>query len=98
MIARRAMESMQAVKARMRGIKHTMTIVTMKAIKYMKKHIVKMRKFKKVPTLDVHGRGTQICFDGQVMFEAHTEGEKFKLRSLALELQNKRDVERWMQV
>jgi hypothetical protein len=35
---------------------------------------------------------------GQVMFEAHTEGEKFRLRALALELQTKRDVERWMQV
>ena len=98
MIARRAIESMQAMKARMRGIKHIMKIVTMKAIKYMKKHIVKPRKFKKIQTPDVHGRGTQICVDGQVMFEAHTEGEKFKLRSLALELQTKRDVERWMQV
>ena len=47
---------------------------------------------------DVRGRGNQICVEGQVMFEAHTEGEKFKLRSLALELQTKRDVERWMRV
>jgi hypothetical protein len=67
-----------------------------KAIKYMKQHIVKARKFKKRGIRS--GRGTQICVGGQVMFEAHTEGEKFRLRALALELQTKRDVERWMQV